>query len=194
MTKEYSDFLAHYGIKGQKHGIRRFQNEDGSLTDEGRSRYGVGDKKDWKRLDRDARKDAEEYVRAKAFYGEGAGVRRRKINGIVNERSRDADYKAAFDKYVSQQDTERAKVAADRKRGFEDTKNAIIHNPFTQLAATAVAGLAVSQFIRKGGPQKVAKWGQRTIRSIGSKVGGATSRAKTRFEGWKLGRRIRVMR
>lgn len=36
-----SDFLAHYGIKGQEWGKRRFQNEDGSLTPEGRKRYGL---------------------------------------------------------------------------------------------------------------------------------------------------------
>lgn len=33
--------LAHYGIKNQKWGVRRFQNEDGSLTPEGRERYGL---------------------------------------------------------------------------------------------------------------------------------------------------------
>lgn len=38
-----SDSLAHYGIKGQKHGLRRFQNEDGSYTEEGKRRYGIGD-------------------------------------------------------------------------------------------------------------------------------------------------------
>ena len=32
--------LYHHGIKGQKWGIRRFQNEDGSLTDAGKRRYG----------------------------------------------------------------------------------------------------------------------------------------------------------
>ena len=37
----YRDYLAHHGIKGQKWGIRRFQNEDGSLTQEGRERYGL---------------------------------------------------------------------------------------------------------------------------------------------------------
>ena len=33
--------LYHHGIKGQKWGVRRFQNEDGSLTAAGRERYGT---------------------------------------------------------------------------------------------------------------------------------------------------------
>lgn len=37
----YNDELYHHGIKNQKWGVRRFQNEDGSLTPEGRKRYGV---------------------------------------------------------------------------------------------------------------------------------------------------------
>lgn len=34
------DELYHHGIKGQKWGVRRFQNPDGSLTAEGKRRYG----------------------------------------------------------------------------------------------------------------------------------------------------------
>ena len=34
--------LRHHGIKGQKWGVRRFQNSDGSLTAAGRKRYGDG--------------------------------------------------------------------------------------------------------------------------------------------------------
>lgn len=35
--------LYHHGILGTKWGVRRYQNKDGSLTAEGRKRYGIGD-------------------------------------------------------------------------------------------------------------------------------------------------------
>lgn len=38
MAKDY--YLVHHGISGMKWGIRRYQNDDGSLTTEGRARYG----------------------------------------------------------------------------------------------------------------------------------------------------------
>lgn len=34
-------YLIHHGIKGQKWGVRRYQNEDGSLTSTGRKRRGI---------------------------------------------------------------------------------------------------------------------------------------------------------
>ena len=37
----YSDELFHFGIKGQKWGIRRYQNPDGTLTAAGKARYGT---------------------------------------------------------------------------------------------------------------------------------------------------------
>lgn len=38
----YSDELCHYGIRGMRWGIRRYQNSDGSLTTAGRKRYSTG--------------------------------------------------------------------------------------------------------------------------------------------------------
>lgn len=49
------DELMHYGIKGQKWGIRRFQNKDGSLTTAGKKKRDAADQKE-----RDSRKAAVE--------------------------------------------------------------------------------------------------------------------------------------
>lgn len=42
-TERVDAFFAHHGIKGQKWGMRRFQNADGSLTEDGKKRYLKGD-------------------------------------------------------------------------------------------------------------------------------------------------------
>ena len=38
-------YICHYGVKGMKWGVRRYQNKDGSLTSEGRKRYSQTDLK-----------------------------------------------------------------------------------------------------------------------------------------------------
>lgn len=48
--------LQHHGIKGQKWGVRRYQNADGSLTSDGKKRYGSGDGSASKTSEADAQK------------------------------------------------------------------------------------------------------------------------------------------
>lgn len=39
----YDDYayISHSGVKGMRWGVRRYQNEDGTLTEEGKMRYGT---------------------------------------------------------------------------------------------------------------------------------------------------------
>lgn len=39
--EKHEEMLEHHGIKGMKWGVRRYQNEDGSLTEKGKKRYAL---------------------------------------------------------------------------------------------------------------------------------------------------------
>ena len=45
LQSEYYESLTHHGVKGQKWGVRRYQNSDGTLTNEGKRRYDDKSKK-----------------------------------------------------------------------------------------------------------------------------------------------------
>lgn len=74
---ELDTLLIHSGIKGQKWGVRRYQNEDGSLTPEGRKRYGL--KPDYSGLSDQELRDAINRKRTQNQYMElrTAGVRKK---------------------------------------------------------------------------------------------------------------------
>lgn len=178
MTYEH-DSLTHYGIKGQSWGVRRFQNEDGSLTEAGKQRYGYYDKgdgtKDYKRIQKDAKNDAAEYARAKAYYGEGAGTRRKKIKNQISERMKDPDYKAAFNYHMKNQNMEEHQKAANRERKWEDTKNTVgktargVKNLLLGVGSASIAALSIYTMAKYTGiSKKIGEWGKTAISKIGN--------------------------
>lgn len=85
----YNDSLAHHGILGQKWGIRRYQNYDGSYTQAGMKRYN-------KSLEEYNKKD-ESYKEAKKAYKAGTGTEADMVNKKVARKQAkkqlDKDYK-----------------------------------------------------------------------------------------------------
>lgn len=127
-------YLAHFGVKGMKWGVRKGNLEGVSAG-----------------TNRDARKDAQESARAKMFYGEGAGTRRKLIKAKVDAKAkRDPNYKQAFDHHLSRQDMAKhadkargERKGKDRKEGVRKTGNAInraLNGPFAGSAAIALVG------------------------------------------------------
>lgn len=129
------EYLMHFGVKGMKWGTRK-----NDLPGVPRS------------TNREARKDAAEFARAKMFYGEGAGTRRKLIKASVEAKAKkDPTYQAAFDHHLGQQDlsTHASKARTERRR--KDVKagvgknaravNRAINGPFAgPVAATVLLG------------------------------------------------------
>ena len=183
--------LNHFGIKGQRWGVRNFQNEDGTLTSAGKERYGrtgIYDKpdgtKDMKRLKKDAQKDAEEYARAKAYYGDGAGTRRKKIKNKISEKMKDEDYKKAFEEHLSRQDMSEHQKKATRERHINDAKAKTakvgrgIKNFLLGAGTTSLAAIAIVNVARATGADKqIAQWGKTML----SQLGGSFGKQKSSF-------------
>lgn len=103
----YDDYLAHYGVKGMKWGVRKSDRPDG---------VSIG-------TNREARKDAKEFARAKMFYGEGAGTRRKLIKNTVDAKARrDPSYKKAFDYHLDKQDMSKHAYKARSERRHKDAR------------------------------------------------------------------------
>lgn len=121
--------IRHFGILGMKWGIRRFQNEDGSLTPAGEKRY--------RSL---AQKDAKETARARMYYGEGAGTRRKLQNAKVNQRSKESKaYRDEYQKALKSQNMEKAAKSAQHERTIADGKKMLKKLPRTILTVAAAA-------------------------------------------------------
>lgn len=102
IVKDSPNELYHHGIKGQKWGIRRYQNKDGTLTDAGAKRYA-----------RDAREQGYDRYDSQS----GTYYKTSKKNGR-------SDLKVDASRYAKE-DTERTKKLVDSTRQMnENLKNA----------------------------------------------------------------------
>lgn len=127
----YEVYLAHHGIKGQKWGVRRYQNEDGSYTEAGKKRYAKAvtqaEKRETKyykkqRADvntRTAREQAEERsttARTKRSAQVSARVAQREFNREIKTRRSAVKSLKKTEKYFTKQ------VKSLTKKGYKDAE------------------------------------------------------------------------
>ena len=129
-------YLAHHGVKGQRWGVRRFQNPDGSLTEKGKRRMktlqGKSDKLDAKKAKLNSPKNMIKLSQYKSLSADR--------HAASNQNKADEDFyrnKASYahTKYVQQAKKE-AKI--DRKKIKVESKL----NPLKEIDAEYARSLA----------------------------------------------------
>lgn len=116
-----ADYLIHYGIQGQKWGVRRYQNEDGSLTSEGYFHYyGKADKVAKSSKEYKAYKSAEkEFSKIRDRHVDEANRRGFRAAGLEEQYNKSSMSKALIGKGYSRSDKENTKQLQDALKNHE---------------------------------------------------------------------------
>jgi hypothetical protein len=157
----YPNELYHHGIKGQKWGVRRFQNPDGTLTAAGKKRYlaygreGHWDKREAKEYEKNTRR---EYEQRKADAAKAAYL-------YKDAARREFAAKAAYEK-DSKRGTEKDNIYSNKK--LAEYKDAKAQAAFwKQKNADSVK--AVKEF-SKNANSLLEKYGKKQLKDVKTKT------------------------
>lgn len=182
----HSDYLAHHGIKNQKWGQRRFQNYDGSLTSEGRKRYGVGEsnlsKREKKQAEKAKVKAAKERAKAnskkKADAQKAAEQKQKRMDYLRDHPEKIYKYrkdltqddvteimqKVKFDRSlqdIRKDEIDRGMKKIDRiKRNFDTANNIYSTGKNTYNNIAEINNALIDMGIMKNG-KRMKKWGEK---------------------------------
>jgi DNA-nicking Smr family endonuclease len=144
-----SNNLQHHGIKGQKWGVRRYQNKDGSLTSAGKKRYLSGDYESAlrrvKKADdtlNDIRKTRQEPKKA-AYEAEV----RRKVSSMSDKELQQAVNRLNMEERYTQVMTQRGKL--EKGKSKVDQILDVAGSTLTGAATALSIMVAITQLLEK---------------------------------------------
>lgn len=149
-----SNALWHFGIKGQKWGLRRFQEADGSLTAQGRERYGVGEAEDRKKRKAE---EKERYKRGKQLSEERDNIVWRKRSEILGK---DKEYLKA------QKDADDADLEYARAKDEHERENAAYHRGHADANVSRRYDKANAKAMKHANEIMTKKYGDKALSDI----------------------------
>lgn len=140
------EHLQHFGAKGMKWGTRRYQNEDGSLTELGRKHYGVEGERSASGVSRDLRRLEKERAGSQAradYYTKKTAKKVAKAEAKAKETGTEVKLSNRTQKQV-----EKAKAYSDLAKKSEALTQKIIKNALDK--GYSVNSRDTMRFVRKG--------------------------------------------
>lgn len=132
-----SDYLCHHGIKGQKWGVRQYQNPDGTLTEAGKNRYRKTEAKIANaktRASKYATKSARNKAKASIYkYKRDKKRARRFQTDISIWRANQLDRKRARAKMRSLKYDAKAKTLKYKAKKWEEDNQRLLNTPIADI-------------------------------------------------------------
>ncbi len=136
--------VSHHGITGQKHGVRRYQYKDGSLTPLGRIRYGKGKPRKSSKK-KSVKDEINEEVEKRKKRKSASEMTDEEINAAINRLRLEQTYNQLM---ASMSPKEQKKAESKAKKLIGEIAYSSFKNIGTQ-AATYATGAAVNKIARK---------------------------------------------
>ena len=123
-TINTSNELYHHGIKGQKWGVRRYRNKNGTLTNTAKARYGMS-KKEVKRTIKEAKRD---YRKSRNPF-DFSGITGENWEKVRNKNKAEVENDELYKKY-----SEKSQQELDSYKHYRDLADKYSSNSFTPNA------------------------------------------------------------